>query len=63
LQREKSLKQQINAHNSAVLCAFILGNQLEFEQTLAVYETLSRQAGAENAYYRKAYGALNKGII
>lgn len=45
------------------LCAFILGNQSEFEQDLAVYETLSRQAGAENAFYRKAYGALDKGII
>lgn len=45
------------------LYANILGNQSEYEQALAVYDSLSAQAEAEDDHYRRAYVALNKGII
>jgi two-component system, sensor histidine kinase and response regulator len=45
------------------LYANILGNQSEYEQALAVYDSLSVQAEAEDDHYRRAYVALNKGII
>ncbi|MDP2187412.1 MAG: ATP-binding protein [Sphingobacteriaceae bacterium] len=61
--RKDVLENKNVYRTSQFLYANILLNQSEFEQALVVYDTLNARAEAEEDYYRKAYVALNKGII
>ncbi len=61
--RKDVLENKNVYRTSQFLYANILLNQSEFEQALVVYDTLNARAEAEDDYYRKAYVALNKGII
>jgi signal transduction histidine kinase len=63
LARKDVLENKNVYRTSQFLYANILLNQSEFEQALVVYDTLNARAEAEEDYYRKAYVALNKGII
>lgn len=61
--REDVVADKTVYRTAQFLYANILNNQSEFEQALAVYDTLSEKAEAEDDHYRRAYVALNKGII
>lgn len=63
LAREDVVADKTVYRTAQFLYANILNNQSEFEQALAVYDTLSEKAEAEDDHYRRAYVALNKGII
>jgi two-component system, sensor histidine kinase and response regulator len=61
--RKDVLQDKDVYRTSQFLYANILLNQSEYEQALVVYDTLNARAEAEEDYYRKAYVAMNKGII